>query len=101
MHRGPADAGALNTLLQQQLTPSRDGTPERRVGGRVFRTLVEAMAGIAAILRQADPTDKAEVYRQLGIKLTYKPGLRLIQAEASPSGSCTKVCPEGDLNPQA
>ena len=31
----------------------------------------------------------AEVYRQLGIKLTYKPGLRLIQAEASPSGSCT------------
>jgi len=42
--------------------------------------------------------DKAEVYRQLGIKLTYKPGLRLIQAEASPSGSCTKMCPEADLN---
>jgi hypothetical protein len=52
------------------------------------------MAGIAVILRQADPDDKAEVYRQLDIKLTYKPGLRLIQAEASPSGSCTKVCPE-------
>jgi hypothetical protein len=64
-------------------------------------TLVEAIAGMATILRQADPTDKAEVYRQLGIKLTYKPGLRLIQAEASPNGSCTKVCPEGDLNPHA
>jgi exodeoxyribonuclease V alpha subunit len=37
MHRGPAGAGALNTLLQQQLTPGRDGMPERRVGGRVFR----------------------------------------------------------------
>ncbi|WP_122979509.1 SF1B family DNA helicase RecD2 [Actinoplanes teichomyceticus] len=37
MHRGPAGAGALNTLLQQQLTPARDGLPERRVGGRVFR----------------------------------------------------------------
>lgn len=37
MHRGPAGAGALNTLLQQQLTPGRDGLPERRVGGRVFR----------------------------------------------------------------
>jgi site-specific DNA recombinase len=59
-----------------------------------INTLVEAMAGIATILRQADPSDKAEVYRQLGIKLTYKPGLRLIQAEAAPSGSCTKVCPE-------
>ncbi|MDP9792444.1 exodeoxyribonuclease V alpha subunit [Catenuloplanes nepalensis] len=37
MHRGPAGAGALNTLLQQQLTPAREGLPERRVGGRVFR----------------------------------------------------------------
>jgi exodeoxyribonuclease V alpha subunit len=37
MHRGPAGAGNLNTLLQQALTPSRDGTPERRYGGRVFR----------------------------------------------------------------
>ncbi|WP_341716299.1 ATP-dependent RecD-like DNA helicase [Micromonospora sp. FIMYZ51] len=37
MHRGPAGAGALNTLLQQQLTPHREGQPERRAGGRVFR----------------------------------------------------------------
>ncbi|PRY17032.1 DNA helicase/exodeoxyribonuclease V alpha subunit [Pseudosporangium ferrugineum] len=37
MHRGPAGAGALNILLQQQLTPAREGLPERRVGGRVFR----------------------------------------------------------------
>jgi exodeoxyribonuclease V alpha subunit len=37
IHRGPAGAGALNTLLQQKLTPGRDGQPERRAGGRVFR----------------------------------------------------------------
>ncbi len=37
MHRGPAGAGVLNILLQQQLTPGREGMPERRVGGRVFR----------------------------------------------------------------
>jgi exodeoxyribonuclease V alpha subunit len=37
MHRGPAGAGNLNTLLQQVLTPARDGTPEKRYGGRVFR----------------------------------------------------------------
>jgi exodeoxyribonuclease V alpha subunit len=37
MHRGPAGAGALNVLLQQQLTPGTEGLPERRVGGRVFR----------------------------------------------------------------
>jgi len=37
MHRGPAGAGNLNLLLQEALTPFRDGRPERRYGGRVFR----------------------------------------------------------------
>jgi exodeoxyribonuclease V alpha subunit len=37
MHRGPAGAGNLNILLQEALTPSRDGAPEKRYGGRVFR----------------------------------------------------------------
>jgi exodeoxyribonuclease V alpha subunit len=37
MHRGPAGAGNLNTLLQEMLTPQREGQPERRYGGRVFR----------------------------------------------------------------
>ncbi|GII77982.1 ATP-dependent RecD-like DNA helicase [Sphaerisporangium rufum] len=37
MHRGAAGAGNLNTELQQTLTPSREGMPERRYGGRVFR----------------------------------------------------------------
>ena len=37
MHRGPAGAGNLNLLLQEALTPYRDGAPERRYGGRIFR----------------------------------------------------------------
>ncbi|GAA1121987.1 ATP-dependent RecD-like DNA helicase [Nocardiopsis composta] len=37
MHRGPAGAGNLNTALQAALTPHREGAPERRFGGRVFR----------------------------------------------------------------
>ncbi|MDT0304854.1 SF1B family DNA helicase RecD2 [Streptomonospora wellingtoniae] len=37
MHRGPAGAGNLNTLLQEALTPPREGVAERRFGGRVFR----------------------------------------------------------------
>ncbi|MFF0248800.1 SF1B family DNA helicase RecD2 [Streptosporangium sandarakinum] len=37
MHRGAAGAGNLNALLQEALTPSREGLPERRYGGRVFR----------------------------------------------------------------
>jgi ATP-dependent exoDNAse (exonuclease V) alpha subunit len=37
MHRGPAGAGTLNTLLQQALAPFSEGTPERRRRARVFR----------------------------------------------------------------
>ena len=37
MHRGPAGAGALNEQLQAALTPAREGLPERRYGGRVYR----------------------------------------------------------------
>lgn len=37
MHRGAAGAAALNTALQEALTPAREGMPERRYGGRVFR----------------------------------------------------------------
>ncbi|MEV6625595.1 ATP-binding domain-containing protein [Amycolatopsis sp. NPDC051106] len=37
MHRGPAGAGNLNTMLQEALTPHRDDIGERRYGGRVFR----------------------------------------------------------------
>jgi exodeoxyribonuclease V alpha subunit len=37
MHRGPAGAGALNTLLQEALTPARADRAEKRFGGRVFR----------------------------------------------------------------
>jgi exodeoxyribonuclease V alpha subunit len=36
MHRGPAGASTLNTLLQQALAPAGEGTPERRQA-RVFR----------------------------------------------------------------
>jgi len=37
MHRGAAGAGNLNGLLQAELTPGREGMPEKRFGGRVFR----------------------------------------------------------------
>ncbi|MFJ4092847.1 ATP-dependent RecD-like DNA helicase [Kitasatospora sp. NPDC089913] len=37
MHRGPAGAGNLNTLLQAAVTPAREGLAERRFGGRTFR----------------------------------------------------------------
>jgi exodeoxyribonuclease V alpha subunit len=37
VHRGPAGNENLNLLLQDALTPLREGQHERCYGGRVFR----------------------------------------------------------------
>jgi DNA invertase Pin-like site-specific DNA recombinase len=106
-YRAALDAGTDPILVQQWITQIqaeravaeadlRQLTGRSAMTAEEINTLVETMSGIATVLRRADPTDKAEVYRELGIKLTYTPGLRLIQAETSPSRSCTKVCPEGN-----
>jgi len=63
-----------------------------------IRTVVDAMSGIGAILRAAAPEYKIEIYRLAGLKVTYKPGLRVVSAEARPSGSCTEVCPRPNTN---
>ncbi len=44
--------------------------------------VVTALLDILAVLRDADPADKAEIYSQLGLRLTYQPGRRIVRAEA-------------------
>ena len=39
-----------------------------------IKSIVEKLADIARVLADADPADKAEIFRQLGLKLTYHPG---------------------------
>ena len=111
-YRAALEAGTDPTLIQQWTTQikAEQATAEadlRQLTGRrtmtsaEINTVVDALAGIATVLRRADPADKAEVYRQLGLKLTYEPGPRIITAEAHPNRSCTRLCPRGDLNPHA
>ena len=44
--------------------------------------LVHALGDIVTTLSDADPADKAEVYRQLGLRLTYHPDTQTVHAEA-------------------
>jgi site-specific DNA recombinase len=50
-----------------------------------IRSIVEKLADIAQVLRDADPNDKSEIFRQLGLKLTYHPGRRLVEAKIQPA----------------
>jgi hypothetical protein len=50
-----------------------------------IRSIVDKLADLARVLRGADPNDKSEIFRQLGLKLTYHPGRRLVEAKIEPT----------------
>jgi hypothetical protein len=65
-----------------------------------INNLVAALGSILAVLRDADPADKAKIYAGVGLRLTYQPGGNKVIAEAQPSAIMYEgSCPRGDLNP--
>ncbi|MBO4142124.1 hypothetical protein J5U46_18385 [Micromonospora tulbaghiae] len=55
-------------------------TPRRMSQGEIT-ALVTALGDITTVLRDVDPADKAEVCRQLGLRLNYQPETRTVRAE--------------------
>jgi hypothetical protein len=55
--------------------------------------LVTALGDMMRVLKDADPADKAEIYGQLGLTLTYHPNEKRVVAEARPASMYVKVCP--------
>ncbi|WP_446214600.1 hypothetical protein [Micromonospora sp. IBSANI012] len=85
-YRAALDAGAdpavvTGWIAQTQAERARaeadlnanEGDSPRRMSRAEITTLVTALGDIAAVLRDADPADKAEVYRQLELRLAYHP----------------------------
>jgi hypothetical protein len=46
-----------------------------------IKAVVTRLADLARVLADADPNDKSEIFRQLGLRLTYHPGRHLVQAQ--------------------
>jgi hypothetical protein len=59
----------------------RKAAPRHRMSEAEIKAVVDKLAGVARVLQDADPDDKAEIFRQLGLKLTYHPGRRLVKAQ--------------------
>ncbi|UED87621.1 hypothetical protein [Streptomyces profundus] len=92
-----AERLAAETRLQQIGAPT--GTA-RRMTRQEIRDLVDALGGLLDALRRADPADKAEVYRQLGLRLTYDHEKQEVLAESRPAPRVgVLVVSEGGLEP--
>ena len=112
-HRAALEAGADPALVaawsqevQQQRTiaEARLATlatnygANRRMSRDEIRAIVDTLSGLLDALRHADPADKAEVYRELGVCLTYNHTERTVLAETRPTSSvCVVFVSEGGL----
>lgn len=79
-----------------------DGPPQRLNEDQIA-AIVEGLSGLLAILKRADPRDKAEIYSRIGLRVRYEPGAETIKAEVinDDFGRVLSACPRGDLNPHA
>jgi hypothetical protein len=91
----PALVAAWSTQVQQQRTAAQTRLANlashhganRRVSRDDIRTMVDTLGGLLDALRHADPADKAEVYRELGIRLIYHHTEHTVLAETRPTSS--------------
>ncbi|GGX22709.1 recombinase family protein [Streptomyces noursei] len=98
-HRAALEAGADPTVITKWIAETqakraraeadlRTATATHGTGARMTRDeiarLVRSISDLAAVIRQADPDDKAEIYRRLGLQLTYTPGQQTIRAKIAP-----------------
>jgi hypothetical protein len=117
-YRATLDAGADPAVVSQWITETqaRKHATEARLrtqeGAQAaargcmtekeIGAMVTAITDVVTVLRAADPADKAALYAQLGLRLTFNPGPKTVIARLETGQSCTKgSCPRGDLNTQA
>jgi hypothetical protein len=97
-YRAALDAGASPATVaawiaeteaeraRYEVSPRKIPTaPRRRMTEAEIRSIVDKLADLARVLSDADPDDKSEIFRQLGLRLTYHPGRQLVEAKIQPA----------------
>ncbi len=109
-YRNALDAGADPTVVTawiadiqnerravQQLLTTPQPEPRQRLTRDQISALVQQVGELTTALAEADPADRAEVYRQLGLRLTYDPEQQKVRVQAQPVADSygEKVCVRG------
>ncbi|MEV1072721.1 hypothetical protein [Micromonospora parva] len=76
---GIAQTQAERARAEAELRAVAGSTP-RLMSRAEITALVTALGDITTVLRDADSADKAEVYRQLGLRLAYRPETQTVRA---------------------
>ncbi|MFI7662754.1 hypothetical protein ACIBTW_28140 [Micromonospora parva] len=76
---GIAQTQAERARAEADLRAVAGSTP-RLMSRAEITALVTALGSITTVLRDADSADKAEVYRQLGLRLAYRPETQTVRA---------------------
>jgi site-specific DNA recombinase len=91
-YRAALDAGASPITVAAWIAETEAEKASYRLGARQAparprmteaetQAVVDKLADIATVLSDADPDDKAEIFRQLDLRLSYHPGRQLVEAQ--------------------
>jgi site-specific DNA recombinase len=93
-----AETQARGTAAETRMRP---GPQRRRISHEEITRCLAAMRDVTSALADAPPADKATLYGQLGLSLTYHPEAKRLNVTARPlSNMYVRKCPRGDLNTQ-
>jgi site-specific DNA recombinase len=89
-----AETQARRTAAETRLRP---GPRQTRMSSEEIASLVASASDLINVLASADSADKAEIYRQLGLALTYHPEARTVQVQARPFAAMyVRKCPRSE-----
>jgi site-specific DNA recombinase len=71
--------------------------PDRKLSQEEIANIVQALTDIRKVIQHADPADKARVYKELGLRLTYDPAQHKVRAQVNldPDNHGVMVCVRG------
>lgn len=84
------DGNATGSQRTWEWTSPRKPQARHQLARSQVKALVRALRDIVDVLADADPTAKAEVYNDLGLKLDYSPD-GTVSVEARPRGVIVRV----------
>lgn len=109
-YRAALDAGAdpaevtqwINEAKAEQARAEGDRRAlrtTRRMTREEISTVLTELGDLARVIVQADADDKAKLYRELGLRLTYRPQKQLVEATVTPGlDMCKRLVSEGGLD---